>query len=83
MKKNLIPFVLSTLAAVTVLASCNGGNGSGLKKLYVSTYNNADPNMSNLWKPGYDANAENSDSNHTGMMLQTMTTRVFKTSRLL
>ena len=58
MKKNLIPFVLSTLAAVTVLASCNGGNGSGLKKLYVSTYNNADPNMSNLWKPGYDANAE-------------------------
>lgn len=45
--------------AGTLLAACNnnGGDASDLKSVYVQTYNNADPNMSNLWKPGFDANA--------------------------
>lgn len=54
MKKSLVPVLMLAFTGLG-LASCGGGDDStSTKNLYVQTYNNADPNMSNLWKPGFD-----------------------------
>lgn len=52
-KSRLMSLIAVGLAAVT-LTSC-GETGVDGSKLFVLTYSNADPNMSGLWYPGFEA----------------------------
>ncbi len=54
MKKILALVVF--VATCFVLTGCISGESGN--KVFILTYNNADPNMSSLWKPGFEAAAK-------------------------
>ncbi len=55
--KKLVLFLVAIATCIT-LVGCTSNDGD---KVFILTYNNADPNMSSLWKPGFETAAKDLD----------------------